>query len=81
MTKATKATLPLAGGAAEEVTSEEAAELLHVSRNHVSSLVASGQLGGVRLTPDGHRRLSRASVLKYRAKSKAGQVKALDALH
>ena len=65
---------------AEELTSEVASKLLHVSRTHLNTLVETGQLGGVRRTPGGHRRISKAAVLQYKAASKDRQAKGLDAM-
>jgi excisionase family DNA binding protein len=53
-----------------ELTSEQAAQLLHVSRTHLNTLVYEGKLGDVRRTEGGHRRISRAAVLEYEAKTK-----------
>ncbi|MDB5999225.1 MAG: DNA-binding protein [Rhizobacter sp.] len=63
-----------------ELTSEAAAKLLHVSRTHLNTLVDTGQLGAVRRTAGGHRRISRADVLRYKAASKERQAKGLDAM-
>ena len=65
---------------AEELTSEAASKLLHVSRTHLNTLVDTGQLGDVRRTAGGHRRISKAAVLQYRAASKDRQAKGLDAM-
>ena len=65
---------------ADEITSEEAAKLLHVSRTHLNTLVDTGQLGEVRRTAGRHRRISKAAVLQYRAASKERQAKGLDAM-
>jgi excisionase family DNA binding protein len=65
---------------ADELTSEAAAKLLHVSRTHLNTLVDTGQLGEVRRTPGGHRRISKAAVLRYKAASKERQAKGLDAM-
>ena len=64
----------------DEITSEAAAKLLNVSRTHLNTLVDSGQLGAVRRTAGGHRRISRAVVLQYKAASKERQAKGLDAM-
>ncbi len=65
---------------AEELTSEAASKLLHVSRTHLNTLVDTGQLGDVRRTAGGHRRISKAAVLQYKAASKDRQAKGLDAM-
>ena len=62
----------------EVVTSEEAAKLLHVSRTHINKLVEKGELGEVRKTEGGHRRILRSAVMAYKEKSKAGQFKGLE---
>jgi excisionase family DNA binding protein len=62
-----------AQGEEDVVTSEEAATLLHVSRTHINSLVEAGKLGPVSLTEGGHRRISKAAVLGYKAGSKQRQ--------
>lgn len=62
----------------EVVTSEEAAKLLHVSRTHVNKLVEKGELGEVRKTEGGHRRILRSAVMSYKEKSKASQLKGLE---
>lgn len=64
----------------EIVTSEEAAKLLHVSRTHINSLVEAGKLGPVNLTQGGHRRISKAAVLSYKADSKHRQARGLAAM-
>ena len=61
----------------EPLTSEQAAELLHVSRTHVNKLMDSGALKNVLKTEGGHRRVPKASVMAYRAQSKARQAKGL----
>jgi excisionase family DNA binding protein len=63
-----------------ELTSEAAAKLLHVSRSHLNSLADSGALGEVRRTAGNHRRISRAALLEYKARSKERQAKGLDAM-
>lgn len=62
---------------ARELTSEDAAKLLHVSRSHLNKLVDEGKLDGVRRTQGGHRRIQRAAVLAYREKTKIMQKKGL----
>lgn len=64
----------------EELTSEAASKLLHVSRTHLNTLVDTGQLADVRRTAGGHRRISKAAVLQYKAASKDRQAKGLDAM-
>lgn len=64
----------------DELTSEAAAKLLHVSRTHLNTLVDTGQLGEVRRTAGGHRRISKAAVLQYKAVSKERQAKGLVAM-
>ncbi|HVZ46108.1 MAG TPA: helix-turn-helix domain-containing protein [Ramlibacter sp.] len=64
----------------DHLTSEEAAELLHVSRSHVNTLADSGAFGDVIRTPGRHRRLARARVLAYREKSKQNQARGLEAM-
>lgn len=63
----------------EELTSEAASRLLHVSRTHLNTLADSGVLGSVRRTDGGHRRISKAALLKYKAASRQRQAKGLDA--
>jgi len=62
----------------ESLTSEAAAKLLHVSRTHLNTLLDAGALGGVSRTVGGHRRISKAVVLAYKASSKARQAKGLE---
>ena len=64
----------------DELTSEEAAKLLHVSRTHLNTLVDTGRLGEVSRTAGRHRRISKAAVLQYKAASKERQAKGLDAM-
>lgn len=64
----------------EPLTSEAAAKLLHVSRTHLNTLLDAGALGDVSRTVGGHRRISKAAVLAYKASSKARQAKGLDAM-
>jgi excisionase family DNA binding protein len=66
--------------AAQELTSEAAAKLLHVSRSHLNTLVDAGQLGEVRRTPGGHRRIAKAAVLQYKAASRERQTQGLSAM-
>ena len=61
-----------------EMTSEGAAKLLHVSRTHLNSLIDAGELGVVRRTSGGHRRISRPAVLAYWARTKERQFEGLD---
>jgi excisionase family DNA binding protein len=63
-----------------ELTSEEAAQLLRVSRTHINTLMDAGKLGTASRTAGGHRRVSRTAVLDYKAKSKERQVKGLEAM-
>jgi excisionase family DNA binding protein len=64
----------------EELTSEAASKLLHVSRTHVNTLADSGVLGTVRRTDGGHRRISKAALLGYKALSQERQAKGLEAM-
>lgn len=64
----------------DELTSEEAAKLLHVSRTHLNTLVDTGQLGEVCRTAGRHRRIPKAAVLRYKTASKERQAKGLDAM-
>lgn len=66
--------------AEDELTTEAAAKLLQVSRTRLVTLVASGQLGKVRRTAGGHRRISKAAVLRYKSASKERQAKGLGAM-
>lgn len=65
--------------ATESLTTEEAAKLLSVSRTHVISLVQSQTLTASR-TSGGHRRISKAAVLAYKAEMKTRQSRGLDAM-
>lgn len=62
-----------------ELTSEEAATLLGVSRTHVISLIKSRALAASH-TSGGHRRISTAAVIAYKAEMKVRQSKGLDAM-
>ena len=62
----------------ELLTSEQAAELLHVSRTHVNKLVDSGALGIVSKTIGGHRRVPKVAVMAYKTESKSRQAKGLE---
>jgi excisionase family DNA binding protein len=64
----------------DELTSEAAAKLLRVSRTHLNALADSGVFGVVRRTDGGHRRITKAALLKYKAKSQQRQAKGLDAM-
>lgn len=70
----------VAPGRDDHLTSEEAAELLHVSRSHVNTLADSGVFGDVIRTAGKHRRLSRARVLAYKEQRKQSQAKGLQAM-
>jgi excisionase family DNA binding protein len=61
----------------EQLTSQAAAKLLHVSRTHLNTLLDAGKLGEVSRTAGGHRRISKAAVLAYKAASKARQAEGL----
>ncbi|WP_184294573.1 helix-turn-helix domain-containing protein [Roseateles terrae] len=63
---------------AEELTSEAAAKLLHVSRTHLNTLADTGALGRIRRTEGGHRRLLKAHVLRYLAETQDRQLQGLD---
>jgi excisionase family DNA binding protein len=74
---------PISAGTMDEdepLTSETAAKLLHVSRTHVNALLDAGMLGEVSRTAGGHRRVSKAAVLAYKAASKARQAEGLDSM-
>lgn len=62
-----------------ELTSEEAASLLGVSRTHVISLIKSRAFSASH-TSGGHRRISKAAVIAYKAEMKVRQSKGLDAM-
>ena len=64
----------------EVLTSEQAAELLHVSRTHVNTLMDSGALGAVVRTAGRHRRVPKAAVLAYREAGKKRQARGLEAM-
>jgi len=64
----------------DSLTSAAAAKLLHVSRTHLNTLLDAGALGNISRTAGGHRRVSKAAVLAYKAESKARQAKGLDAM-
>jgi len=66
--------------AGEWLTSEAASKLLHVSRTHLNTLADSGALGVVRRTHGGHRRISKAALLKYKTLSQQRQSKGFDAM-
>ena len=68
-----------APGEAADLTTEEAAKMLCLSRTHVVSLVKSGALPASS-TAGGHRRISEAAVLAYKEGMKARQSKGLDAM-
>jgi excisionase family DNA binding protein len=61
-----------------EMTSEGAAKMLGVSRTHLNTLIEAGELGKVRRTSGGHRRISRSAVLIYWARTKERQFQGLD---
>jgi excisionase family DNA binding protein len=64
----------------DELTSEAAAKLLHVSRSHLNTLADSGALGAIRRTAGNHRRISKTALLDYKKRSKERQAKGLDAM-
>jgi excisionase family DNA binding protein len=64
----------------EELTSEVAAKLLHVSRSHLNTLADSGVFGEIRRTEGGHRRIPKSALLEYRERSREHQAKGLDAM-
>lgn len=63
---------------AGDLSTEEAAKLLHVSLKFVDELVEAGELVGAYQAQDGLRRIPRAIVSAYKEKSKAAQKKGLD---
>jgi excisionase family DNA binding protein len=67
------------GDGEDELTSEAASKLLHVSRTHLNTLLDSGALPSSR-TAGGHRRVSKAAVLAYREQMKVRQSAGLDAM-
>jgi len=75
---------PLAARASEDeddsLTSERAAELLHVSRTHLNTLLDAGLIGGVSRTSGGHRRIPKSAVLAYKEISKQRQARGLEAM-
>jgi len=60
----------------EEITSEEAAKLLRVSRTHLNTLMDRGLLAGSR-TAGGHRRVSKASLEAYKSEARKKQLHGL----
>lgn len=64
-----------AANGTEEITSEAASKLLHVSRTHLNALADAGLLGPVRRTEGGHRRLVKAEVLRYLEEAQDRQLK------
>lgn len=81
VTRVMRSSPPVLEAAADtELTSEAAAKLLHVSRSHLNTLADSGALGEVRRTAGNHRRISKAALLNYKARSKERQAKGLDAM-
>ncbi|REG15163.1 excisionase family DNA binding protein [Roseateles depolymerans] len=59
----------------EEITSEAASRLLHVSRTHLNALADAGVLGPVRRTEGGHRRLVKAEVMRHLKEAQDRQLK------
>ncbi len=64
-----------APNSSEEITSEAASKLLHVSRTHLNALADAGVLGPVRRTEGGHRRLVKAEVMRYLKEAQDRQLK------
>lgn len=60
----------------EEITSEEAAKILRVSRTHINTLMDRGHLAGSR-TAGGHRRVSKASLEAYKSEARKKQLDGL----
>lgn len=61
-----------------EISTEEAASLLFVSRPYVVKLLDSGKIPLAQKTVGGQRRVKKAEVLKYKAAMKDRQTRALD---
>lgn len=59
------------------LTSEKAAQLLHVSRPHLTKLLDNGTIPGVEKTENGHRRIAKGAVLRYKAQMKQRQAEGL----
>jgi excisionase family DNA binding protein len=57
----------------EMLTSEKAAQLLHVSRPHLAKLLDNGTIPGVAKTEKGHRRIAKGAILRYKAQMKERQ--------
>ena len=64
----------------KELTSGEAAKLLHVSRRHLIRLVEAGELTDVRWTFGGHLRIAKTAVLKFKSACKNRQKKSLQVM-
>lgn len=63
----------------EDLTTEEAAKFLSLSRTHVNSLVDANAPPASR-TSGGHRRIPKAAVVEYKQKMKARQATGLEAM-
>lgn len=82
LTPASQLALPPAAAVAEDLLStQEAADLLGVSRPYVVKLVEEGRFTGVVLTASGHRRIPRADVDRVHAEMRAARRAALDEMY
>ncbi|MYM81804.1 excisionase family DNA-binding protein [Duganella sp. FT50W] len=63
----------------EDLTTEETAKFLSLSRSHVNSLVDANALPAIR-TSGGHRRVPKAALVEYKQNMKARQAMGLDAM-
>lgn len=78
LTPATAADLPAATVDEDLLSSQQAADLLNVSRPYLTKLVDEGTFGGVVRTAAGHRRIPRAEVERIRAEMRGIRRAAFD---
>lgn len=78
LTPSTAAMLTAPEPQPELLGTQEAADILHVSRPYVTKLVDSGMFSGVVRTASGHRRIPRAEVERVHAEMRAARRSALD---
>lgn len=81
LTPASDAALPAAQARADLLSTQQAADLLNVSRPYLVKLVEDGQFEGVVRTASGHRRIPRAEVERVHAQMRVARRAALDEMY
>lgn len=81
LTPASDTALPLAQARADLLSTQQAADLLNVSRPYLVKLVEDGKFDGIVRTASGHRRIPRAEVERVHAEMRAARRALLDEMY